>query len=812
MPEITTPRPDRTIQISWPLSAVRSIVLVALLALLPTMLPPRDAQAAAGSIMFEDINPDIDDSGGANSATGGRVHNLGMVSGNNAVVYAANEFGGLFKTTNGMVSWTRVDSVVPTMVWDVAVDPSNANRVVAATQYDGKVVTLAGIIVSNDAGLSWVHPPSASPPAGFSCVNPLDEPSAYGIAFMAGAPQRIFVGTSCGLAISSNGGATWTFVNPTIAPVQADDVYDVIVQPGGPNGTGIIDTYGDLGHFRSVNNGATWTGGSGTPPNGNGTLTVSPDESYVLLLAANDKNIYESDNGGATWTLLGTPDRRHFSRGSGPMVKVNNRAGTAFDLWFGGVGLYRGSCVTPAVPAPGGAQRCPDGRKIPDPLPGDPPPAGWAGTFTTPFGGHDDIGEIEFDTTVAVDSCPLYFTSDGGAHTNTDLGADCQNPNWAETNVGMHGLWLFAMDAVHQPGVGSEELYLGTMDDGTFGSVDGGAAAPTWHVADCCDAYDIAAQVGRMLYRFCCGSRLMRTDPGALNPVQIEMPPGQFANSNFVESLDDFADKQFIAGTVDSSPPMTDTGGAFTTNDVTASPVVWTQLGASSTPAGGFCVMKVALTGTVPTFFAVPPTGSTSCDESPRISDGNTPPSNDPVYRWNGAIWQRIDFGVGGPGQSGVRIFNVDRTNPNRLAAFAVDGTFWMTADGGTTWTPNPGLDALTNGFGAFKRRVPTFIAFDPEDPNLIITGASEAGLFLSTNGGANWLLISDPYTPHLTGIPHFPEPRYAFFDHEPGEDVRLYLGTRGRGGWRITLPTQDLAVTKSCFSRPPTGFNRAPI
>jgi len=55
---------------------------------------------AAASLAWQDISPDTDD-GGRNAASGGRVNGLASASANNNVYYAASEFGGLFRTTNG---------------------------------------------------------------------------------------------------------------------------------------------------------------------------------------------------------------------------------------------------------------------------------------------------------------------------------------------------------------------------------------------------------------------------------------------------------------------------------------------------------------------------------------------------------------------------------------------------------------------------------------------------------------------------------------------------------------------------------------
>src|SRR4030095_5485204 len=34
----------------------------------------------------------------------------------------------------------------------------------------------------------------------------------------------------------------------------------------------------------------------------------------------------------------------------------------------------------------------------------------------------------------------------------------------------------------------------------------------------------------------------------------------------------------------------------------------------------------------------------------------------------------------------------------------------------------------------------------------------------------------------------------FGYFDHEPGDEVNLYVGMQGRGVWRITIPVGGVA------------------
>jgi uncharacterized repeat protein (TIGR01451 family) len=782
--------------------------------LLPT--PVRAAEEPVPGTTFVDVNPDmssLDTGGDPDGASGGRCNGLASVPGTNQIFYVASEWGGLYRTTDAGLTWSHLDGHVPQATWDVKIDPANANKIYATSFYDGRLNSITGIQVSSDGGATWAHPPTTYPQVGFGCANGDDrtQPSAFGIGIRPDAPNNVFVGTSCGIAISRDAGATWELRDPNTANGvgNAARVWDVVVQGGGPSNQGIVDICGDEGHFRSTDGGLTWTTGVGLP-SGRSSIAVSPDESYVLFVAAADNNIYESDDGGANWTFIGTPDR--CAQGRIPFVKVNDRTGSAFDLWYGDVRLWRAGCTTPNPPTPGGALRCPLAYATQG-CPPVGPPAGWAGPFTRSVGGHDDVGDIVFDPTVAVDACPMLFTSDGGVYRNTDLGADCQNPNWDQPNITPHALWEFGMTGFNQPGDAIEDLYFGCQDNGSFGTTGLGSTNPTWNNADCCDVFDFAADANRALYpigffvtppnfRLKLAGRGL-VGGGTLSPA--DSPPGNLFTFQFPEAVANFGDRQYVVVT---------TSGVFITTDITASPVVWTQLGAATDPGG--CAVQVSMSGSTPTFYLQvgcnPDTGGNQI----WMFTGTNP--TDP--------WVRIDANNGQTG--GVNIFAADPADPNRLYACntAPSGPRMVfSTDGGLTWNRDLQLDSLMTGGGIFRYRnqrgptdftgfagylEPSLLAFDPENPRLVVAGGRDSGVFLSYDGGGSWVLLTDPFTPGVSGIPHLPRPRFAYFDHDSADGkVRIYIGTQGRGVWRIIPPlAADLSITKTDSPDPVTTGN----
>ena len=762
---------------------IRQLALALALLAVPT--------AGAQTVTFDDVNPDNSDTDGSDpdGATGGRVNGLAIEAGNHQVMYAASEWGGLYKSLDRGRNWFRLDGHLPVATWDVEVDPAAPNRVYATSFFDGKTASRSGINVSVDSGATWTHPVTAEPPAGF-CLNSDDETerNAFGIAVDPLDPTRVFAGSSCGLAASADSGVTWSFLDPTAPGGTANRIWDVVAHGG------VVDVCGDDGHLRSTDGGLSWVAGSGLP-SGRCSLAVSPDEPWVLLAVAGT-TIYETTDadspGGATWTATRTNPS---PQGRIPFVATNQRsdagADNVFDLWFGDVRLFRVTCTTPTPTASGGSPRCGAGETPP-----------WFGPFTRSAGAHDDTGAILFDSQAANDACPLLMSSDGGVYFNTDTSADCHNPNWEQPDVTPHGLWMFAMAGVDRAGEAAEDLYFGNQDNGVFGTLDAGAAAPAWHNEICCDGFDAGADPAGVVYTVCCfggdgrATQAFRGGPGFAGTQPLSSYPlGGLLNSFKVpDSIAHFGGLNYVMITRDCTPGaggcVSADGGVFITADIDATPIVWTELGDGSEPPGNVCGVQVAVDGAgVPTFFVQ----SGNC---------NSRTTTDRLFKFTGTnpvgLWTEISLPSGGFG-----VFAVHPGDPSRLLAsgLTVDGGgMYSSTDSGSTWSSVPQLDDLMTGVGAFpfrNRRGPTdftgfrgywqpsLVAFDPAD-DLVVAGAKDAGIFLSADGGSTWSLASDPTTSDVSSIPHLPRPWYAYFDSEPDGSKSVYVGTQGRGVWRL--------------------------
>src|SRR5262245_1560430 len=104
------------------------------------------------TVTITDISPDRSTISHADGAAGGRLHRVGTAASIPTRVFAASEWGGIFRSNDGGVNWAHLDRHVPTVTTDVKVDPTNANRVYATSLYDGRATSRSGINVSTDGG------------------------------------------------------------------------------------------------------------------------------------------------------------------------------------------------------------------------------------------------------------------------------------------------------------------------------------------------------------------------------------------------------------------------------------------------------------------------------------------------------------------------------------------------------------------------------------------------------------------------------------------------------------------------------------
>lgn len=819
-----------------------------------------------GTTVFDDINPD---DGGplagqpglgiapcpepcASQHNGGRVNGLASVNdfpGLTPITYfAASEVGGLFKSIDGGGHWTRLDTYVPNMPWDVAVEPG-ALRVYATSFYDGREAPLTGIQRSTNGGQTWSRPTIDAPA---ECTTDREsQPSAFGIALRPGGDGEVLVGTNCGIARTTDHGVSWVQFDPTPADGTANSIWDLAALADGR-------TYacGDDGLLESPSGAPNTWMLHGKPTStlwgtlgGYCSVAVSPDEPSVVYVAFADAFVadivtarrpelfeWRTDEvvtpPAVNWTQLPYPDdvtnplRDRKSRT--PVVATNDRTAgfdpadpsEGWDLWFGDGSLWRIPCHTGQTP------RCTSDKTR------------WDGSHTDHIGSpqeaHGDSGDLEFDPSTSIDACPTLYSSDGGVYRNardisdpSDPTVDCHSPTFLGANQGLHAFYLRGMAGYSPPTDDperDEHLYFGTQDVGIFSSFDGGAQTPTWTHGIGGDVLDIAAD----------GDNTVTTRPG--NTLDVGGPGfsnmANKANGIYSQPLWDtealvragparYLLAQYGTSTITFGPPP---GQSVVVprgvRDIDITNVDTAPMGipfgnvAWPAAANPPChvVVATAPAGVVPYVLA----GQCWYGTLDIGRDLNSPSSGpDQLWTFRDGGWVQRFPGPMMPGgtveaDASFGLVAVHPTDPLRLyAAVLFDGAssrMMRSTDGGQTWTYDAVLtrlmydgfrpDVRDPGDGVHVMPEASLVAFDPYDPDIIVAGGRRSGIFVSSDGGLGWALLTEPHSPTTSGVPHLPNPAFAHFDHDKPGVVRVYVGT-GRGIWRINLANADLAVTK---------------
>jgi len=254
-------------------------------------------------------------------ARGGRVTTVTGVPSQPKTFYMGVASGGLFRTIDGGASWNAItDGKIPLgSTGCVAVADSDPNVIYLGTGSDdvrSNVSTGRGMYKTTDGGLTWkfiglynagqlgsvrIHP-----------TNPnIVWVSAQGDPFKSNAERGVFKTT--------DGGQTWRKVLSVSDSVGA---MDVELQPGNPNVVyawmsrlerkpwTIISGSRDGGFYKSTDGGEHFTKITTGLPNeliGKANLAVTaakPNRIYALIEAKPGSGLYRSDDAGQSWTAM----------------------------------------------------------------------------------------------------------------------------------------------------------------------------------------------------------------------------------------------------------------------------------------------------------------------------------------------------------------------------------------------------------------------------------------------------------------------------------------------------------------------------
>ena len=405
---------------------------------------------------------------------GGRTRGLAINPDSTNQMYVGSVSGGLYYSNDAGLSWTEVNPeqenlAVMTIAYskdgDVYYGTGEGLYNTWTTGYGASTSSGfpgAGVFKkgANDAGFTQLSSTSTFPSVGAIITDPANN-------------EKLYIATSSGIRLSTNGGTSWS--NPIQGQIGSNGTcWDIHMDAGG-------NVWGTLGGrtMKSSDGGSTWVevskssaGSTGLPRSGGRIMFASAadDEDYVYVVQITSGSalagVYRTTDGGDTWSKIGQKST-YFD----PFC--SSQCQGKYDLAIGVDPSNKNRIIVGGITVWGWEQG-----------------QGWnqVNGFG-PFNIHSDNHDVVWHPT---DSSKVYIVNDGGVYFSNSAGATWQtlNKNYVTTqfyNIGIsadryvvggtqdNGSWV--MDG--SGNTPNEGRSLGAVD-GFSG--DGGYSTVSWLV------------------------------------------------------------------------------------------------------------------------------------------------------------------------------------------------------------------------------------------------------------------------------------------------------------------------------------------
>jgi hypothetical protein len=627
---------------------------------------------------------------------------------------------------NGQTYNSAVRVNVSGRVAAIAIDPHNPAHVLCGAAN-------GGVWESFDRGGSW------APRTDYQATTAIGA-----IAFSPFNPATVYCGTGegnwwswlgVGVLRSSDGGTTWSTLCTN--PFVGQGFYDLHVDLANANHL-IAATTGGL--YNSTDGGVTWTARRSTT-----TWAVAFGSGEIL--AASSDGIWRSADGGATWTSVALPGSPgSFDRiavciaPSNPSVAYawGAKGATAY-LWRRAGGTWTAASSLPPGVSTGQAwydwycAAAPDRDNevflgAIEAYRGDLTGTTWTWLCTsnhTGAGIHPDQHAIAFEPG---NPNTIYCGSDGGLFRSPDRGN-----SWVHCN---NGLVISEFEYIAQNVGSSRWLIGGTQDNGT----DRWVGSPSWdHVAD--------GDGGFVAVNF--------TTPTTVFHTYYNMSPEVSTSSG-------------DGGSWSYIPPTTPAGEG----SLFYPPMRCTDSDGTTVAIGGGALYVSRANGASWVRIAFPTAATASAVCVPNSENVYVGVTDGRVFRttWNGTAWGTLTALTTPRASAYVSDLLVSAGNLNRIWVTSTTtggGRVFRSDNAGSTWTDcSAGLPNLPV----------TAVEIDSRNANRVWV-AMDRGLSQSLDAGAHWADFSN-------GLPNAYVGDLCF---HPSAWV-LRAGTRNRGMWEIPV------------------------
>lgn len=253
---------------------------------------------------------------------GGRVFALALNPKNPSTVYAGAADGGVWRSYDGSLSWESVSEDFPTLAMgSLVVNPIDTNIVYAGTgdaSFGGRSFDGAGMFKSTNGGTTWTKVGDGTLPE-FGRVSDMAINPASPDVLYAAIPDGVSTVDQMGIWRTRDGGSTWS-------NVLTGRMTDVVIDPQNPSvlytvsskmfGSASAQRYG---MFKTTDGGDTWFKldiGVVDSLMGRTAIGICAGNPNVLYIGVSEitggettplLGVFKTTNAGASWTKLDVP-------------------------------------------------------------------------------------------------------------------------------------------------------------------------------------------------------------------------------------------------------------------------------------------------------------------------------------------------------------------------------------------------------------------------------------------------------------------------------------------------------------------------